>query len=193
MTISEPESTSTGGLEDQRIIFKIDLGVSKNLDSVSLSALLPTGKLRLSRSHKFLSLRVSLFEVNRQDIGVQEREVYPPSDEEEWQYETNYWFWDYVKHTAIIRFFEIWGDIPMLSQRIFSGLGVNENTRSSVSGMISTLSQDQVITKHENGKWSYTKKKCTRRIYRYRADLPTSAIKRCKEIAYEQAQKRKAE
>lgn len=147
--------------------------------------------MRLSRSHKFHSLHVSLFEVYRQDIGIQEREVFPLPEDEYWQYETNYWLWEYIKHTAIIRFFEIWGEIPMLSQRIFSGLGVNENNRSSVSGMISILSQDQVIYKGENGKWIFTRKKSKRRIYRYRSDLPTSAIQRCKQIAFEQAQKRK--
>jgi hypothetical protein len=131
-----------------------------------------------------------LLEIYRRDIGVQEREVYPPSEEDR-QYETKYWLWEYIKHTAIVRFFEIWGDIPMPNQRIYSGLGINENTRSSVSGMISILSQDQAIKKDVYGKWLFAKKRPTRRQYRYRADLPDSAIQRCKEIALEQARKRK--
>ena len=193
MTISKPESTSTGGLENQQITFQIDLGVSRSLDSVSLSALYPTSKLSLSHLHRYLSLRVSLWEVYRQDIGLEEREVHPPSENEDgWEYEMNFWLWEYIKHTAILRFFEIWGDTPMPSKRIYSGLGASEGTKSSVSGMISILSQDQSITKDEQGKWAYTKNRPTRKQYRYRDIFPDTAIRRCKEIAFEHARNRKA-
>lgn len=130
-----------------------------------------------------------MLEIYRRDIGVQEREVYPPSEEEIWQDGINCWLWEKIKHTLIMRFFEIWGDVPMLNQQIYEKLGINESTRSSVSGMISILSQDQSIKKDKSGKWLFTEKRSTRRQYRYRGDLPASAIQKCKEVAVEQAGK----
>jgi len=122
---------------------------------------------------------------------MEEKVVYPPSDGDgERFYEIDYWLWEYIRHTAILRLFQIWADSHLSKENIYNGLGIGENTNSSVAGMVSTLSQNQAIAKDENGKWIYNRKRPPHKSYSYRYDFTDSAILRCKEIAREQAKKR---
>jgi hypothetical protein len=79
----------------------------------------------------------------------------------------------------------------MSNDQIYSGMGAGEIIKSSISGMISILNQDLSITKDEHGKWISSKKRSSRKPYKYRDHFSEIATKHCKETAYELAEKRK--
>ncbi len=187
MTISEQESMFTGGSENPPTILQIGLGASINLDSASLSVSAPMNKVGLSLSHKFHSLQVSIWEIDRR---AEEKIVHPPlSQESEPFHEVSNWLWDVIRHTAILRLFQIWSDYPLSNKEIYLKLGAGKRFESSVAGMVSILSQKHVIGKIQTGKWIYNGIRPHDKSYGYRDDFSDLACRRCKEIGSLEAKK----
>lgn len=109
---------------------------------------------------------------------------YVEDDVCEWiEYRPGNWLWDYIKHQAIIRFFEIWGNKPRSNNKIYRGLGVDTRRESSVAGMLSKLFQAECIDKNKNGDWIYKGKKPDAKQYQRINPLNPSAIAICQQVA----------
>lgn len=109
---------------------------------------------------------------------------YVDDDVCEWiDYQPGTWLWDYIKNTAVIRFFEIWGDRPRSNLKIFNGLGINKKREPSVAGLLSILYQTGMIEKVKDEGWVFKgiqPRKVTKSKF---LSLQIPAIIKCREVA----------
>lgn len=188
MTISEPGLMSSGGSEKPPTLSEIEIGVSAILGTPSLSTSIQIKEINLSRSIKYHKFRL-LKHGKRSKEGY---ELFSHDVELEggYFYVREKWAWELIKNLAIMRFFEIWGNNPMSNEHALRGLGGNEELRSSISGMISTLLQGGAILP-KNGKWVFNHQRPPKQAYSFRKALSPEAVQNCKRVAEDLAQKEK--
>jgi len=186
VTTSVQESTSSGGLEKPQTPKQIAIGVSASLDTLSPSISLRIKEITLSRLLKYHRFRLKKYTRKTRE-GF---ELFSHDMEEECYTNPEKWAWELIRKIAIVRFFEIWGKKPVSNEAAFRGLGEKEDLRSSISGMISTLSQEGAILP-KDGKWLFNHGWPKTRGYSFREDLQSEAIESCKQLAETLAQNKK--